>query len=134
MNRADENVHITPACTRFAAIPRTGDTIRSITAMKMIKARILALSIVVGLLGCSLSVPHPDVTRADPIHWPQGNDLERMKSVEGHGKHFVLETLGHPKQVTMEDGVEVWTYPWLAVMTVTFSNDLVVSTFYTAGY
>ena len=107
------------------------DLQRSVTKMNMMRNILLLLSVTVSLAGCAV---RPDVTRADPVRWPQGDDLERMNSVEGHGKRFVLETLGHPKRVSQEHGVEVWTYPWLAVMTVTFSNEVVVSTFYTAGY
>lgn len=107
---------------------------RGRSGIKMMK-RIAYVLFCVGLVGCMHTRDLPDVTKSRPLgRWPDENDIALMHSVEGHGKTYVLKTLGHPKHVSQERRVEVWTYPWLAVMTVTFSNHVVVATYYDAGY
>jgi len=78
----------------------------------------------------------PDPSRARPLdHWPNDEDLKRLKSVEGKPKVVILLVLGHPSAVTYRaDGEEVWDYPWLAACRVWIRKGICTGTFYTAGY
>jgi hypothetical protein len=78
----------------------------------------------------------PDITKSKPLdRWPDREDLQRLKSVEGKSKREVIRALGHPCKVSRQpDGTEIWDYPWLAACRVWIKDGKCSGTFYTAGY
>jgi hypothetical protein len=80
--------------------------------------------------------PEPDPSQSKPLdHWPNAEDLARLKSVEGKPKGHVIQVMGHPRSVGRQaDGTEVWDYDWLAACEVWINDGVCTGTFYTAGY
>jgi hypothetical protein len=78
----------------------------------------------------------PDPAQARELdHWPNDEDLARLRSVEGKPKAVILRVLGHPKSVERRPGgEEVWEYPWCAYCCVWIRRRVCTGTFYTAGW
>lgn len=78
----------------------------------------------------------PDTRKARPLgHWPTDDNLARLASAKGLSRRGVLAVLGHPRAVDRRaDGVEEWSYPWLACCRVRFEKGICVATFYTSGF
>jgi hypothetical protein len=81
-------------------------------------------------------VAEPDTNKSVPLdHWPNADDLAKLRSLDGKPRWQVLQILGHPCHVERRlDGTEVWDYPWCATCRVWIKNGTCNSTFYTAGY
>jgi hypothetical protein len=78
----------------------------------------------------------PDPSQSKPLdHWPDAEDLARLKSIEGKPKGQVIQVMGHPRSVGRQaDGTEVWDYDWLASCAVWIKDGVCTDTDYTSGY
>ena len=68
------------------------------------------------------------------VRWPDKTALQELAQLEGEGPATVIETIGHPKRLTVHDGATKWHYDWPAACYVTLKDDVVVEWFYNVGF